>query len=684
MTFRLRSLVAAVSLISAAVAGCQCDENLASAGPAIALNPSELQVGPVAIGTFDERYVEVRNIGRSPLFVESIEVIDGAREVSVVRALEMGCGGEARTGEVREVAAGGCARFVVRIAPTARHEIRATVRVTSDAINESAVDLPVYALGVEPGIRVCPVPDEGDIDPETCSRLSDDPPFVPEIAFGQVPIGDERARRVRLFNDADGTLAVVGPHVRSDAGDTDFRLSDEQGNVNVAPGGSADVEVFFSPRGDGAMRAFLVLPNNSLEHPQVEVPLVAEAMGPRLCLEPAGGLDFGSVEVGLTRTLTLTLVNCGLLAYDFRSLSLTEAGVDTKFEVTSVELRADDGSTETFSALPPVPLTFTPGSKMLVDVRYAPRRGHDAGDPPDQAFIGVQTTYQTGRVPLVGRGSAPACGATQPQARIKVLRGSTDITSNPRGQPLETLVLDGTGSTAPSGGMQYQWRVVSQPSNGTVGISPATGSRPNFYLELAGEYVVELVVRDRYGCQSPPVTVTIHSVPRGKVHVQLTWPQSFGDVDLHYLGPGGTFGNTHTDLHYYHSGGRGPDWGLNNTTQPDGKRANDATLDIDALWGHGPENVNHDAPFDATFDVRIHYYCSRRCTFGSCSTSYGAATATLKVFVDGVPVHTEAKSLTERDVWEAAKIVVSNGGQQVRIEPGTTAPYKIAAGNACR
>ena len=29
--------------------------------------------------------------------------------------------------------------------------------------------------------------------------------------------------------------------------------------------------------------------------------------------------------------------------------------------------------------------------------------------------------------------------------------------------------------------------------------------------------------------------------PKGSIHIQLTWPESFGDIDLHYVGPGGTF-----------------------------------------------------------------------------------------------------------------------------------------------
>ena len=77
------------------------------------------------------------------------------------------------------------------------------------------------------------------------------------------------------------------------------------------------------------------------------------------------------------------------------------------------------------------------------------------------------------------------------------------------------------------------------------------------------------------------------------VRIQLTWPQNYGDVDLHYIGPQGTFYETSPyegDLDWEYSwstaiglmpptpncGGTSepcsalnPDWGLNDTVAPD-------------------------------------------------------------------------------------------------------------------
>src|SRR5262249_47219229 len=146
----------------------------------------------------------------------------------------------------------------------------------------------------------------------------------------------------------------------------------------------------------------------------------------------------------------------------------------------------------------------------------------------------------------------------------------------------------------------------------------------------------------------------------------------YGDMDLHYLGPNGTFFDTGgfssdgSDIFYEN---KTPDWGRNNTTQPDGTATDDASLDIDTLWGHGPENVTHNQPFQGTFKVIVTYYCSRAFdNFSGYSThSSGPTNPVLKVFVNGVEAFSATKQLHQRDVWEVATVNVNAGATQITV-----------------
>src|SRR5262249_1524484 len=155
------------------------------------------------------------------------------------------------------------------------------------------------------------------------------------------------------------------------------------------------------------------------------------------------------------------------------------------------------------------------------------------------------------------------------------------------------VTLDGSTSTSTGGTPTYAWRLVSTP-RGAIDQIQGTGARVKLLVRQAGDYVVELTVKDTLGCQSQPVQVKLRVVPIGEIHGELTWAESYGDVDLHYIGPGGRFyqRNPAGDLDWEHSlatavgqgtprptRNRNPDWGLNDTVSGDGLPDNDPSLD---------------------------------------------------------------------------------------------------------
>jgi RHS repeat-associated protein len=72
-----------------------------------------------------------------------------------------------------------------------------------------------------------------------------------------------------------------------------------------------------------------------------------------------------------------------------------------------------------------------------------------------------------------------------------------------------TVQLDGTGSTdSDAKPLTFTWAILSQPSGGTAALSSTTAAKPTFVPNVAGLYVVQLIVNDGY-LNSQPVTTTV-------------------------------------------------------------------------------------------------------------------------------------------------------------------------------
>ena len=84
-----------------------------------------------------------------------------------------------------------------------------------------------------------------------------------------------------------------------------------------------------------------------------------------------------------------------------------------------------------------------------------------------------------------------------------------------------------------------------------------------------------------------------------ELHIRLTWDTDLTDVDLHLLAPNGQMWTCEGDC--YFSNGQ-PNWGDPNAF------VDDPFLDLDDVDGHGPENINLEAPVPGTYRVLVHYW----------------------------------------------------------------------------
>lgn len=91
------------------------------------------------------------------------------------------------------------------------------------------------------------------------------------------------------------------------------------------------------------------------------------------------------------------------------------------------------------------------------------------------------------------------------------------------------VTLDGRGSSDPDGDpITFEWRFVSQPDGSTATLTGADTAQPTFTPDVAGEYILELVVTDPDGATgSDQVKVTAQPPARRKGDVD-----NDGDVDI--------------------------------------------------------------------------------------------------------------------------------------------------------
>jgi hypothetical protein len=192
------------------------------------------------------------------------------------------------------------------------------------------------------------------------------------IAFGDVDSGQSATQTLTIKNRGSGTLTLenlclvsttdyeeatsTAPCVQMTS--TDYVFSNIVG-TELRSDEEVELDISFSPQVGGDSNMFLRVDSNDEKSPIVAVQLTARGTAGRLCADTST-LDFGEVYVGDTKTMSLTLTNCGVRPVTIDTYALTQ----NPDNVFSVQV---DG------AEPVIPVTdLAENDSLVLDVTFAP------------------------------------------------------------------------------------------------------------------------------------------------------------------------------------------------------------------------------------------------------------------------------------------------------------------------
>jgi len=124
---------------------------------------------------------------------------------------------------------------------------------------------------------------------------------------------------------------------------------------------------------------------------------------------------------------------------------------------------------------------------------------------------------------------------------------------------------------------------------------------PQFTPDTLGTYRVQLIVIDDDGEPSAPSIAVVQAVPPSDLSIHLEWSNTSADLDLHLIGPDGT----------YFADGDCFSWEPNPEWGEAGLATDNPELGADADGeGSGPyrETINLEEPPEGDYEVWVHYY----------------------------------------------------------------------------
>ena len=613
---------------------CGSDSYCERAAGQISVYPEEVIFDAAGLGQSSVRFVTITNVGDGDLAVTEAKIDSRSSELNV-------------EGNAPFILHPGQERLVeVSYTPVDCQSDRGFLVIRSNDRDHATLRIPLLPQVLTGQVSVHPNP----------------------VDFGRVPAGATRTKELVITNAGMCALNISDLFL---GGSADFEVLVRNGDVLVHPddalpftiesGEGKPIELGYSPSNDGFDEAVLRIRSDDAANRTVNVPIVANGKLPCIVVSDETGIDFGQRFIGETHGRTVTITNCSRQ----HELVVEAIALNEHFELGGLD-RFD------LTGLPDLiePLILQPSENESFLLTYEPilytPANHPECDDPDGCELsdGAILTVESNDVvkspldiEIRGVGSNNHCPIAL--ARARIVGGDAVWDTAIDTCPLDTVELDGRGSSDAEGSIvSYQWEVSRRPDGSTAQLIP-NGEVPNptFFLDLAGQYLFTLRVFDEQGVEAcDPAEIVAIVTPCEAIHIQCVWetpgdPNRFdtgagagSDVDCHLLHPNGAWDEAPWDCHWKN---REPNWG------DSGSSADDPSLDIDDTDGWGPENINLDEPAGTTTTPVV--YSVGAFYFGD--HGYGPSDVTVRIFLDGsLTFEQSLHGLENREFWDVARI----------------------------
>ena len=441
------------------------------------------------------------------------------------------------------------------------------------------------------------------------------PQIVPQneqIDVGEVVVSYSNETMFQILNAGRASLAL-SMNV-SDNDDGVYTLNPTQATIPVNEAMSFSVD--FTPRTYLEYERDIVIISNDPDQPQINLPLQGVGIDgpvPDINITP-GYIDFGEVNQGSTRTEFFQIQNTGTGVLEIAEVSIT--GSEDFYVVNGFANTA-----------------YNQGQSTTVIVEYSP-----TAEEGDNATITIQTN-----------------DPDEPEATITFLGngGGTfeypvaDYPCPEQLDPPTTISFNGANSYDPSGlePLTYSWELIEKPEGSSTDFEDNDSPTTPLFIDSSGDYTVGLTVQNTIGLESEQELCSFTAFPDKSVQFELTWNVGNSDMDLHLI----QRKDGEYNFYSYESDccwcNPNPGWG-------DPGNADDPDLSLDNRVGYGPETIHIENPYEGTYGLFVHYFDDK---------GGGAATATLRIYINGVLDSEVPMVLTERDLWQVGQFVYSNG-----------------------
>ena len=435
------------------------------------------------------------------------------------------------------------------------------------------------------------------------------------IDFAEVIVEETHTLPLQIINAGQATLYISDIRIDGE-GATAYQSNSEElqntqdgenGIIGIERDQSLELMVSFTPDDFGEYPAVLHVDSNDEDTPTVSVSLTGEGGdGPQPQLEvSSNAIDFGNVQMGTPAVQFFNVTNIGDAELEITNTQQSGSGAFT--------LDGDlDGK------------TLSAGASTSIIVTYVPTQ--DTGDNGVLTIESNDPYTASQSIDFIGNGGGDF---VYPIAQL-VCPTSVLVP--------DSLSFDGAASSDPSGQtLNYHWELSQQPAASTSELRSPTGNAISssdtssaLEVDVAGTYLVSLVVENEVGTTSSPAECLFEAIPPDDIHIELSWTDTKADFDLHLLRSSDGFFSLEDDCCWCNST---PDWGAG---------AGNPVLQMDSEDGSTPEVITIPTATDGEYFARVHYFSDN----GAASTN-----ATVRVFLTGQLVGQYNLMMAHNEVW---------------------------------